>query len=571
MPENVEMLVPVSETLDQFPRTLNVIGSGRITILDAKSFYIPNFFLNIMEPGYHFWAGKSLSGMPDKQGQMVADDKARFDQVKFYGGDDVIITLPGDLNAFDVNYLAIFNPDLSDNIANVAFNVTGLRIPPALGQTKKPGWWFDVPLAPPPPSKTPPTGDDHVPFEEDQEPPNCRELLGRKIRLMWRNQGETLYFRVKVHMEPGQFAAIAFAAEGSPNIDADAVKIFYNETENRYSVEDAFLSKRVFCDFSDGLCADASRASGQHVRYMGGMKTHGLAIIDFQRPFTPGDMHDAPIAMNGPTQVIVAIGSFSQTRNLELENTTVDFGMTSSTSSTCPDLNSLSKFADPDPARAWKVSSFLATADDILVARLGPTGGAKGYGAITGANPPFERSSVVWWINDRLLPEIYVERGKTYYFRVQGGDNPSREESYHPLYVTDNPEGGYIRKTPNERRVETIYAGISDQGGTVTPTGVGPLCEYVTPDGADRAPESETFSDYRSSLQLACEPGREGQYGWVNWTVQMDTPSLLYYQSFNGFGLGWKIHVINEGDPASKASKVSLSAYVVILVLFFQL
>ena len=47
----------------------------------------------------------------------------------------------------------------------------------------------------------------------------------------------------------------------------------------------------------------------------------------------------------------------------------------------------------------------------------GPTGGAKGYEAITG-NPP-DDMSVVWWINNHLLPEIYVERGQTYWFRVQ--------------------------------------------------------------------------------------------------------------------------------------------------------
>ena len=57
---------------------------------------------------------------------------------------------------------------------------------------------------------------------------------------------------------------------------------------------------------------------------------------------------------------------------------------------------------------------------EYLVAVLGPTGGRKGYGAITG-EPPGEKS-VCWWINDKLLPEIYVERGKTYIFRVQGGD-----------------------------------------------------------------------------------------------------------------------------------------------------
>ena len=66
---------------------------------------------------------------------------------------------------------------------------------------------------------------------------------------------------------------------------------------------------------------------------------------------------------------------------------------------------------------------------EYLVAVLGPTGGRKGYGAITG-EPPGEKS-VCWWINDKLLPEIYVERGKTYIFRVQGGDGRQHRYALH--------------------------------------------------------------------------------------------------------------------------------------------
>ena len=30
---------------------------------------------------------------------------------------------------------------------------------------------------------------------------------------------------------------------------------------------------------------------------------------------------------------------------------------------------------------------------------------------------------IAYWINDLLLPEIYVERGQTYYFSVETGDS----------------------------------------------------------------------------------------------------------------------------------------------------
>ncbi len=145
---------------------------------------------------------------------------------------------------------------------------------------------------------------DDVAFNHTVEPGNCRELLGRRMRLLWINEGGHIYFRLKVHMEPTQFAAVGIVARGSPNIEADLVKVFFNESVNRYVTEDTFLAKQLLCDFSYGLCPDASHiGSSDDVRYLGSVKQHGLAVIDFRRSILPADMHDAPISLDGPTQV----------------------------------------------------------------------------------------------------------------------------------------------------------------------------------------------------------------------------------------------------------------------------
>jgi hypothetical protein len=58
-------------------------------------------------------------------------------------------------------------------------------------------------------------------------------------------------------MELTQFAAVGIASEGSPMIDADFVRIFFNESSNQFTTEDAFLSKQLNCDFNTGgLCSD---------------------------------------------------------------------------------------------------------------------------------------------------------------------------------------------------------------------------------------------------------------------------------------------------------------------------
>ena len=53
------------------------------------------------------------------------------------------------------------------------------------------------------------------------------------------------------------FSAVGIASDGSPMIDADFVRIFYNKTSNQFDTEDAFLSKELNCDFiTGGLCSD---------------------------------------------------------------------------------------------------------------------------------------------------------------------------------------------------------------------------------------------------------------------------------------------------------------------------
>ena len=76
----------------------------------------------------------------------VANEKARFDDLMVYSGNDIIITLPNGINMFDVNYLSIYNIQTEDNLGHIQFDIRNNKIPPALGQTKKPGWWFDYPI-----------------------------------------------------------------------------------------------------------------------------------------------------------------------------------------------------------------------------------------------------------------------------------------------------------------------------------------------------------------------------------------------------------------------------------------
>ena len=64
---------------------------------------------------------------------------------------------------------------------------------------------------------------------------------------------------------------------------------------------------------------------------------------------------------------------------------------------------------------------------------------------------------IAWYINGYLIPEIIVKRGDTYTFKVEGGDDPSNQAQYHPLYITDDPKGGYASKDDKQKMVHDKY------------------------------------------------------------------------------------------------------------------
>ena len=51
----------------------------------------------------------------------------------------------------------------------------------------------------------------------------------------------------------------------------------------------------------------------------------------------------------------------------------------------------------------------------------------------------------VWYINGYVASELYMRRGLTYAFRVEGGDDPYNPDFYNPLVISTDPVGGYER------------------------------------------------------------------------------------------------------------------------------
>ena len=78
---------------------------------------------------------------------------------------------------------------------------------------------------------------------------------------------------------------------------------------------------------------------------------------------------------------------------------------------------------------------------------------------------------IAWYINDLLIPEIYVERGQTYTFIVEGGNDRTNPARYHPFYITDSPEGGFGQKSEAEQKKQRVFGGVGyDAEGYPYPT-----------------------------------------------------------------------------------------------------
>nr|XP_023024529.1 protein Skeletor, isoforms D/E-like [Leptinotarsa decemlineata] len=193
--------------------------------------------------------------------------------------------------------------------------------------------------------------------------------------------------------------------------------------------------------------------------------------------------------------------------------------------------------------------------DGVFYAQMGPTGGKRGYPAITG----HVGWGISWYINGLLIPEINVVRGKTYTFVVEGGLDPEVSAKYHPFYITDDPIGGYEYKTPEERKNVRNFAGVRvAKDGTIIPTGTGRLCHW-TQTGDLEADDFQSFGAYQRTLELKCD---QGEPGVIQWTPDADTPDTVYYQCFTHRHLGWKIHVHDYCDeqPAASETKITIVA-----------
>ncbi|XP_014662264.1 PREDICTED: protein Skeletor, isoforms B/C-like [Priapulus caudatus] len=180
---------------------------------------------------------------------------------------------------------------------------------------------------------------------------------------------------------------------------------------------------------------------------------------------------------------------------------------------------------------------------------IGPSGGERGYAAITGRQP----WGIAFYVNGILIPELVLKRGETYNFIVETGDDVENPAEYHPIYLSTDPGGGYAQKNATERAKINVIYGI--ENGEPVKSATGTLCEWKA--SSERGPDLyDTFEAYKSaSLQQACtQPKRSGLFKFA---PTNDTPNTIYYQCYQHRFLGWKIRVVNDWDEVDGGAGVA--------------
>ncbi|KAL1138269.1 hypothetical protein AAG570_009958, partial [Ranatra chinensis] len=424
---------------------------------------------------------------------------------------------------------------------------------------------------------------------------NC-EVLDKHLsfEVRWAVAGDSVVIQLVAKLEDGEYMSFGVSGsdERSVMIGGDVVVAWVDKrTLNGYA-EDYYLDAKSQCAGTSGSCPDNSlMANSDSVRLLNAALVNGYSIVTYQRPLAPHDLLDRAIWTNGSQPIIWAIGPINSKNQVSYHSITskgdvfMDFGRPPKWNCPIPEGDTWSgsnkKQVDtparptpnteiattparveqpktpPPPAPVprrddvWEIPPIQCNEpeDGVFYAQMGPTGGKRGYSAITG----HVGWGISYYINGLLIPEINVVRGHTYTFVVEGGSDHEVPAQYHPFYITDDPVGGFLHKTPEEKRKTRIFAGVEySKNGDLMPTGVGRLCTWTPDPEEPPADEFSSFGAYQRTLTLICD---RGEPGVITWTPDRDTPDTVYYQCFVHRYLGWKINVLDEcdvgGEPAA--------------------
>lgn len=541
-PANVS--VPEAQTIDALSQLAHGVSSDPIVVKDIKTLFIVNLQYDGRGPDVHFWAGKGPA--PSENGFQIPDERGTYDNLGPYYSKDVLLTLPGNKTVYDIDWLSIWCSEFKIDFGSVIIPKNLNNLPPHF-------------------IKEIPENEVGASHAGSKDLTNCRPFLGTKLQVRWASDSSHAHIQLSAKLNDGQW--FAFGVSGDQNapqmIGSDVIVAYYDVSKGRFMADDYYLSGKSQCSGGVGVCTDENQGGRNNVEVVRGNIHDGITTVYVKRPLAASESRDISITPFGVVNMIAAMGTLNSRNEANYHDqgwssAKIDFGAIN--------RDSCGGFSDESSVeivnvQPWKVRKIMN--ELVFKARIGPTGGDRGYKAVTG-RPSW---GIAWWINGLLIPEIYVQRGETYTFIVEGGSDPGNPAKYHPFYITDSAEGGILSLNETSRTRERVFAGIGVRSGRYRPTAVGRLCKYDHK-GSDQKDSVSTFEEYRSTLQLKCSPGEPAK---LVWTVKDETPDLVYYHCATHRNLGWRIHVKSRTHSRPVQEGAASYSMVSPMLLFFVL
>jgi len=338
----------------------------------------------------------------------------------------------------------------------------------------------------------------------------------------------------------------------------------------------------------NGVCPDTKLGAVDNYQLNQFKRMDGLNIISFRRNLKNDDPTDLEFKREEKADIVWAIGKLNKFKEPRFhyiypkETTKLDLFRNASrtcysfsqpifsshkitnsfnieTPNKLSDRNLKQELIQNLNKKNWGPIRILNQTSTTFYARLGVPGGPeKGYSAITGNTQ--HSPGLVWYINGLMSPILYVRRGVTYTFRVEGGSDPVNLRYYNPLYLTTDPNGGYAQLDEETRKTVRVISGIDfDKKGRPSPVAVGRYCVWEYPDEFDarKSDNFASFVQFRNHLNYTCEKisrhsSNKDQAGLLVWTPNGSTPDVVYYQSYTQQNMGWKIIVLDDFNGAAQ-------------------
>uniref|UniRef100_A0A147BHR9 Protein to be involved in spindle matrix formation n=1 Tax=Ixodes ricinus TaxID=34613 RepID=A0A147BHR9_IXORI len=507
---------------------------GEVILKDMKTLFLKDFSYDGSAPDAFFLCGK---GRPNPQGTKVPDENGRVAVIHGYSHADLTLTLPGELTMFDIDWFAVYCITYTEIFISVTIPKNP-NIPPQMEllQTPKQMELID--------------GSD---FE------NCETILPNRLQVAWKLESNSILFQLTTKLMAKEWAAFGISGDKDRNqmIGGDVAVVYLEGPSNKVKLEDYYLGSKAQCSItSGGVCPDAkSPLKGtDDLTVMSTKYENGLLSVVYSRPLATTDRFDKTITPAGETTVIAAQGPLAEeppgvvlyhTMYWTKGKTTLKLNRQAQRN--CQPLMSSQAREEPKTETQFGGRDILRREGvTTFTARIGPTGGSRGYAKITGT-PGW---GIVWWINDELIPVLHVERGKTYTFIAEGGHDDSNSARYHPFYITDSRKGGGSKEDADAlgKPGHLLLAGVTlgPDGKPDVSNAVGRYCEWEHK-SIDQSNNVKTFEEFKKTLELKCEPNVKS--GMFTWTPDEKTPDIVYYQCFTHYYLGWKILVKDPGTP----------------------